>query len=205
MRPKLSFIVIILILFTVPLISAYNWGYGYSSPLDYLENEWIKFTVFFLVFFAIIYFALSKTFKDNKAVAAVVALGISLFISLAIAQRGLLMSYAGEELGFWILLITILLIFAFATKILYENFKIWGVILAIFILWLLLYGTEFYDFLPYGISDSPVGAFIEIFRRGATPIILIIIIIIIGILRKFFKRTEEKRRSEQFKKWTLGP
>ena len=81
----------ILVFTLLPLISSYSWGGGgyYSSPLDYLQNEWVIFGIFFLIFFAIIFFTVNKAFK-NSAVAGVIALGFSLLISMVMAQRGLL-------------------------------------------------------------------------------------------------------------------
>ena len=113
----------IIVLAILPLVSAYDfggWGY-YNSPLDYLENEWVIFGIFFLVFFAIIFYTVNKAFK-NSAVSGVIALGLSLMIAMVMAQKGLLYGYLGEEIGSWILIITVLIGIGFLIRFVYESF-----------------------------------------------------------------------------------
>ena len=57
----------ILVLTITPLISAqFGWGGGYySSPLDYLDNEWVIFSLVFLIFFAVIFFTVNRAFKNS--------------------------------------------------------------------------------------------------------------------------------------------
>ncbi len=122
-------------IFFINLVSAYSYyGWGYSSsPLDYLDNEWVRFTTLFLVIFALVYFSVTKAFKDNQAVAAVIALGVTLLITVAISQQGLLYTYAGDQFGNWITLVAILLALGFFIKISGENFGASGVIVAVII------------------------------------------------------------------------
>jgi len=130
---KLKTLIPLVSLFFINLISAYsNWGY-YSSPLDYLDNEWVRFGTIFLVLFALIFFAISKSMKDNTAVAAIISLGITLLITVSISQQGLLYTYAGDRLGSWITLAAILVALGFFIKIGFENFGGAGLIGSIII------------------------------------------------------------------------
>ena len=45
-----TFIYFLTILILIPAISAYtysSWGYA-NSPLDYLENQWVMFSIYFI-------------------------------------------------------------------------------------------------------------------------------------------------------------
>ena len=152
-RRLLTLLLSLILVFTIlPLISAYNlggstWGY-YNSPLDYLENEWVIFGIFFIVFFAIIYYTVNKAFQ-NPPVSAVVALGLSLLISMVMAQRGLLYGYLGEEIGAWVLIVTILIGVAFLIRFIHESFGKTGTIVALIGIWFVIRVIDPYEFLPY--------------------------------------------------------
>jgi hypothetical protein len=174
----------LIIVFTIlPLISAYNfggWGY-YNSPLDYLENEWIIFGIFFLVFFAIIFYTVNKAFKNN-AVSGIIALGLSLMIAMVMARRGLLYGYLGEEIGSWILIITILIGIAFLIRFVYESFGKTGTIVALIGLWIVLRSIDPYEFLPYQLLTDTFINIYEFFASIFGGIILIIgALVILGI------------------------
>ena len=72
LNTKIIFVAFMFFLTFLNLVSAQ--GFGYSNPLDLVyNNEWFMFGLFFLVFFAIIFYATNKAFRDNRAVALVVA------------------------------------------------------------------------------------------------------------------------------------
>ena len=137
---KFIFFAIILSLLVIPLISAYNfggsWGYA-NSPLDYLNNQWVMFVIYMMFFFAIIYYTTNKSFK-NPPVAGVVAATLSLFIAIALAQRGWLDAYMGAEIGAWGLLVAALIAVGFTVKFSYETFGRIGSIASILIIWFIL-------------------------------------------------------------------
>jgi len=174
----------LIIVFTIlPLISAYSfggWGY-YNSPLDYLENEWVIFGIVFLVFFAIIFYTINKAFKNN-AVSGIIALGLSLMIAMVMARRGLLYGYLGDELGSWILIITILIGIAFLIRFVYESFGKTGTIVALIGLWIILRSIDPYEFLPYQLLTDTFINIYEFFASVFGGIILIIgALIILGV------------------------
>ncbi len=141
--------ILIISLLALPLISAYSWGggsWGYRSPLDYLENEWVTFTILFLIFFAVIYYSINKTVK-NPTVAVIVALGISLFISLALSRKGLLWGY-GQGIDVWVLLGAAIIGIGFLIRFASESFGRAGAIISVIIIWIILNAIEPYEFLP---------------------------------------------------------
>ncbi len=174
----------IITLLALPLISAAlggNFGYwGYNSPLDYLENEWVLFTILFLIFFSVIYYSINKAIK-NPSVAVIVGLGISLFISLAISRKGFLWNY-GQGFDTWILLIAALIGIGFLIKFAAETFNATGAVIAVIGIWLLLLVIEPYQILPETLLYS--DGFIVFYNSLRSFVGLIILIIIAVLLSK---------------------
>jgi len=165
----------IIVLAILPLVSAYDfggWGY-YNSPLDYLQNEWVIFGIIFLIFFAIIFYTVNKAFQ-NFAVSGVIALGLSLLISMVMAQRGLLYGYLGEEIGSWILIIAVLIGVAFLIRFIYESFGKTGTVIALIGLWIVLRSIDPYEFLPYQLLTDTFINIYEFFASIFGGIVLII-------------------------------
>ena len=176
------FILTFLTMLAIPLISAASWGGGsffggYRSPLDYLENEWVTFTILFLIFFAVIYYSINKTTK-NPAVSVIVALGISLFISLALTRRGLLWGY-GQGIDGWVLLGAAIIGLGFLIKFASESFGRAGAIATVIIVWIILNAVDPYQLLPDTLlySDNFM-AFYELLTSFLGGVILVVIAII---------------------------
>ena len=172
--------IFILTLLALPLISAQTWGggmWGYRSPLDYLENEWVTFIILFLIFFAVIYYSINKTTK-NPAVSVIVALGISLFISLALTRRGLLWGY-GQGIDAWVLLGAAIIGIGFLIKFASESFGRAGAIATVILIWIILNAIDPYQILPDTLLYS--NNFM-IFYEVLTSIIGAIILVVIAIL-----------------------
>ncbi len=174
------FILTFLTILAIPLISAQTLGggmWGYRSPLDYLENEWVTFTILFLIFFAVIYYSINKTTK-NPAVSVIVALGISLFISLALTRKGLLWGY-GQGIDAWILLGATIIGIGFLIKFASESFGRAGAIATVIIVWIILNAIDPYQILPDTLlySDN-----FMIFYELLTSFVGAIVLIIIAIL-----------------------
>jgi len=171
-------ILVLLIAPTVLAYTGYGYGYGYlRSPLDYFENEWTMFGIIFIVFFAIIYFTVNKSFKNN-VISGVIALGLSLLIAITLTRRGWLYGYAGEQLGAWVLIVVAFIGIAFAIRFAYEYFGSIGAIASIAILWFLLRGLDPYEILPYEVqTDSLLNIYGFI-----TSIFGLIVFMIIGLI-----------------------
>ena len=158
MQPKKStilFISAILILSIIPLIAAYN-GFGfsfYSSPETFFENPWIMFSLIFIILFGVMFYVLNKSF-GNVGVATAISIALSLFISMAVAQRGLLYEYGGGELSSWGLVIASLIAIGFLIRFTNENFGRIGTLSTVFIIWLILYNLDPYQVLPESLLNS---------------------------------------------------
>lgn len=188
---------VLLILNLISLASAFSLGgWGYYSPSYLLQNEWVMFGALFVLFFAIVFFAVGRTFKENKGVAIVVSLVVSLFITLAVERRGLIYSYAGEELGGYLLIfaliIGVILIFKAITSLIGGI----GLFLCLAGLWFILnktyYSSFFYDSIPY--SLLPVYEFIA----GGNFIIWLIVALIAVIAIAY---TGDGKFNKAVKRW----
>lgn len=178
--PKLLLISIFSILVLTPFaLAIFDSGLGgfgyYNSPLFFFDNEWVMFGIYFLIFFAVIFYTVNRSFKDTK-IAGVIALGLSLLISITLAQRGWLYSYMGTELGGWILVITVLIAFGFLLRFSYESFGRIGAIAAVLIFWTVLHGSDPYTVLPIELANNNVILLIYEFISGYVGLIFLIII-----------------------------
>jgi len=171
------------------VVSAYSFGsFGrgyYGSPMDLLDNEWVRIAAIFVLFFAIIFFAISKTFKENKGVAVAISLAISFFIAVAVQKQGWIYSYAGDEIGSWALVVAILLIIGFIIKLMNDVFGRFGAIIAVIIIWVSLFFIDIYAILPYG----ELGDFIlEIYNYAKGVVGFFVLIVVIALLYKYGKK-----------------
>ena len=182
MKPQKTFAIIgILIMLVIPMVAAYSLfgDFLYRSPLDYLENEWVFFSIIFLIFFATIYYTLVKTLKNNP-VAVIVAFGISTFISMAISRRGMFSGYGGD-FDLWVLLIATLIAIAFLMRYIGETFGRWAAVLAVFLLWIVLISVDPINYLPYELASSYIfTVFYEILKSPLGLSILIVFAIIMN-------------------------
>ncbi len=184
MKKEVSILIITAILL-LPIISAYSWGY-YNSPLMYLDNEWVMFTIILLVSFALIFHTTNKAF-NNQAVSAVIAGSISLLITITVLKRGLLYGYLGDEIGSWVLIAAGLVLLGFLIKLSYETFGAVGSTIAVFFAWLLLQRADAYSIIPYGAPYSIVQAY-----EFITSIFGLIILVAIAIFASPFMEGETK-------------
>jgi len=182
---KLIISLIFLVLF-MQLVSAYGWGWGYyDSPAELLENEWVSFAAVFILFFAIVFIALGKSFKEDKGAAVAIAVVVALFISVSITRRGWLFSYAGDELGEWALIVAVLIGAGFIVKIMNDVFGRWGAIAAVVALWASLFFIDIYTILPSG----ELGDFLLMIYEQAKGVLgIIAVIIIVALLYRFGER-----------------
>ena len=182
----------VFILLLMNLASAYSWGYYSSSPMDFLESEWVRFALVFALFFAIVFFAVHKSMKENVGAAAVIAIVVSAFISMAVAQRGWLYSYAGEGIGNLALIFALLIGAGLIIKLMNDVFGRFGGIIAVIILWIVLQVTDisyFYFFEEAGDYLYGILEYVSFPVGGEKAILgLIILVIAVALLWKFGKR-----------------
>jgi len=170
-------LVILLICMMIPVISAQYWGY-YDSPLGFFENEWVLFFIMFIVFFAVIFYAVNRTF-DNPAISAVIAIAGALIITLALTRWGVLYEY--EELGSWVFVIIGLIVLAFLFRIVSEFFPFIGPIVLAVVLWVILRFNDPYEILPYTLSDGFFMAY-EFMQSLLGLVVLVILAIVISFV-----------------------
>jgi len=187
MQNKKTILIIstILLFSIIPLISAYNfygYDYFYGSPLDFLENQWVLFSIIFIILFGVIYYVLNKSFK-NTGIAAAVGIGLSLFISMAIAQKGLLSQYGGGELSSWALLIASLITIAFLIRFVHESFGKIGLISFLVLLWIIIRSIDPYEILPNVLLTSKFYEIYDfIFLSESATVYLFIILSVLAII-----------------------
>lgn len=169
----------LLFLMIFPLVSAFTGFGGYNSAFDFIMNsEGFKFALVFLLFFAVIFFAVSKTFRDEKGIAVVVALVISLFISMALAQRGLLYGYLGDTIGGWAITLALLLGVVFIIKLSFDKLGGIGASIIIFLLWISLFFVDPYDYF----SGGGFGDFLISIHNLLTSFVGFITIVVVCII-----------------------
>lgn len=185
-KTSILFALTLISLAITPFISAAygggwnSWSY-YSTPLDFLENQWVMFGLIFIILFGIIFYVLNKSFKNN-AVAASVGFALSLFISMAISQRGLLYNYGGGELSSWALVIASLIAIAFLIRFANESFGRWGVGITIGIIWFMIYNLDAYDVLPNSLLNSGFYSIYEWLFSGTSGIVIGLLVVVLGFI-----------------------
>lgn len=193
---KTASLIIATILLTSLVSAQWGWGYSYLSPGNLLDNEWVVFGLIFIIFFAVIFFALSKTFKENLGVAAIVAGAIAFIIAVVFSRRVMFYGYFGEEVGGWITLIALLLVLLLGLKAILDLTKS-PIILAAGIMgiWALLTFFDWELLLPYNVIDSPF--FQTITGQTGFIIALVLFIIIIAASKPIKNAIRKKSGLEQ--------
>jgi len=198
MRSKLGLLVASLL--TIPLISAYTWGYG--SPFDYFNNEWIKFTAVLVVLFAIIYYFVKKK-TDNTPVSTIVGLGIALLLTIALMKRGILDNFLEESIVDWVLIIAIIFVifflfyrFAFKEDMYgYRRFSLWRFVFVLVLIALIPLFIDLEQVLPDALMYGPFLDFVELLQGFSSFIFIGLgIVIIIWILWKIKNLFSGRRR-----------
>jgi len=124
------------------------------SPSELLENEWVVFGALFLIFFAVIFFAVNKKF-DNLGIALVISTAISLLISATFANKVTVYGYFGDIIGSWIIIGVIVVALFFLARLAYQWMNKWGILAVLGLLWLFAHFTNPWDIFPYDIiSDN---------------------------------------------------
>jgi len=184
-RGHLSILVIssiILALFIIPLISALSY---YSNPLDYLNNEWTKFGIIFVLLFAAMYSFFNKRMQ-SPGVSAIIAAGLSALISIPIMQRGLIDNFLSPDIVDWAVIIAfgimfIFLFYKFGMRVDdygRRRFSIMRLLVFLGLLVILLYIAG--DKLPDTIMFGPVGEWIDIIKSLSWWVIVIALAIILS-------------------------
>ncbi len=181
---------VVLALLIIPLISALN-GYD-DSPLVFFNNEWVKFTIIVLILTASIFYFLRNRI-DNTAVAAIIAIGLSLLIAIPIMKRGLIEPFFEPEIIDWIAIIAIVAGLFFLIYWAVKKFRFWGFFVFLLLLVIILYIAG--EYLPDSILYGPIGDWIDVIKGfGITTLVIIVIAFVaIWIIGLLWGRHTEKR------------
>jgi hypothetical protein len=202
---KIPLLLSILFLISLPLVSAFNgFGYGYLSPSQFLDNEWFVFGLIFIVMFAITFFALGRTMRENRGAVAVIAIAVALFISVAVSRRTYFYGYVGETIGSWLLILAILLGTIILIKFIIGVIGGIGLFLALGVGWFILKSIDPYDILPYQLLTSDFFSVYEFLAGSGFLFLLIIAFVIVLLLAYSGKKEEGKKRKEWWQNWLWG-
>ncbi len=184
-----------LFIFLIQAVSAqFFGGYGRFSITDFfnsIEPETMSLSLLFFIFFALLFYALSKVFKDrygepNKAVAGTISLAVSLLIVYGIYQYGFDIGDLFYGLGI-------------SAEILYLIVPIIFLILAIF----LIKKIRFSGFLiVFGLFVILLTAFTEIFYEKGLVTAIGIVLLVIGLL--LWRRSSRVMRTFGRGAWKVG-
>jgi hypothetical protein len=163
----------------LPLVSAST-----MSASEILNNEWFLFTVFFVTFFAVVYFSSFKTFDKNRGITAIISGAVALIVSISLTKRAILYNFLDEEIANIIFLIGGLIGAVYLVK--FGAFKktekgrefSWprfAVVLAVIIFIIAL--TDFYSILPEWIYFSFVGDLFTTIQEGIFSLAIWVLIL----------------------------
>lgn len=185
-------------LFMLKFVSAY---YSFDSPLDYLDNEWVRFTLMLMVFFALTYFATKKTLKDNK-ISSVVSLCVAVFASAVLMKQGYLIDFAGDEIVAWVLFVIVVAFLILLGKALYDSFGKWGVVGMFFIVWGALNLFDVSELLPWDYFNE-VEEIYEFLKSGFMLFLLIVVVVIVYAFSKSEDKRKKKKESKNLRRALL--
>jgi len=166
----------LLILLAQVVSAQFFGGYGRFSLGDFfnsVDSSTIILTLLFLIFFALIFYALSKIFKGpygqpNKGIAGVIAFAVSSLIIYGLYRTGFDISGLFYDLGF-------------SSGLLYPIFTILFLIVAGLLIWKL----KFSGFLMIlGFFMILLTALTDIFYDKGLPFVIGIVLLVIGFLFK---------------------
>ena len=120
---------------------------------------------------------------DNSSVAAVVAIGISIFISLTLSRGGYIYSFSGYggvtgfgDIGGWAIILVFLIIFAFLFQYVAFAYRGIGTALLGAVLWFLLRSVDPFDIFPTSLVNSDLFYNSYLFLTSLWGLVLIVII-----------------------------
>jgi len=185
---KFSIISAILSLLAIPLISAYTWSWNYLSPQYFLDNEWTKFGIIFILLFLAIYTFFIKRTHQNKMVSGIAGAGISLLLIVPIMRRGLLEAFLGDSAVDWILIICTIIIIFFLISWFYRKLRTKGLLLGILVLALIPAFIDLNEILPSQLVSGVFGDFLDIVNAWSGWIAAGVIIIFLIMAWRWWKK-----------------
>lgn len=146
----------------LPLVSAYTtFSYYLRTPGDLLNNEWFLFILIFAIFFAVIYYSVSKTFTGNKGVAVVLSGAIAILIAGAVSRRAWYYGYLGETIGSWMFILAAVIGIFFLMRFASRMFGGIGILAILVFGWYIVGWLDYYGWIPYDFSGFDLYFYIK--------------------------------------------
>ncbi len=175
--------VILSFVLLMPLALA-QYGTGYFNITDFFNNTIVRFVFIFILFYAIIFFAVKNAFHGNRQIAIIVSMVVSLFITAALAQKGILEGQIAEDIGGLLILLGFLALFSFIFRVFYTKISKAAAFIMLSIIWLLLYFGEADRALPYFLQTEYVLFVYNILSSWAGLFLLIMAGIAVALIGK---------------------
>ena len=189
---KRGLIATLISLVSIPLISAYSAG-DWGSPQYYLDNEWVKFGIVFILLFASIYTFFKNRTNNNAAVSGIAAIGISLLLIIPIMRRGLLEAFLGDSVVDWILIASLIIGVFFMLYALFNKFEWKGILLGILGLTLFPVFINLNQIIPETLMQGTFGEVIYFIQDYSSFIMGAVIIILIWRFIKWIRSSRTPR------------
>jgi len=109
---SINLVFIFIALIQISLVNAQF--YFPLTPRYWIDNPWVVFTIFFIIFFGIIYISLIKVLGRNPVPSAVIAASISLLVSAGIQREW---QFLQKPILFWALAVILLLAFLIIIRV----------------------------------------------------------------------------------------
>ena len=178
----------LLVLLTQVVSAQFFSGYGgfsITNFFDSIDSATITLGLLFFIFFALIFYALSRVFKDqygqpNKGIAGTIALAVSLLIIYGIYRSGFNLGdlFYGFGIGKSALYLIALIIFIVLAIFLIKKIKLHGFLIVFGLLLILL------------------TIFTDIFYEKLTALIIGIVLLLIGLFLWWRKRKRKRKLTE---------
>lgn len=176
MKRGLLFLLSVLVL---PLVSAYGYsGYGGNVIDSIINSEVMRFGAVFLLFFALVFYATLKTFKEQRGIGIIVAVVVSFFITSAFVQNGFLYGYVDSGITTWALIVGLLIAVVLFLKVIYENLGKGSTLGFVFVLYALLWFVDLPSMIGYGPVADLVLMVYDLIINPAFAMLLIVVLLV---------------------------
>jgi hypothetical protein len=192
----LSILTVLSSLIILPLISA-------IEPLNFFENEWIKFAIVFIILFAVMFSFFKPKFNYSSGPTAIVSGGLSILLTIPLMKRGILDSLLSPEIVDWIVIIALIIGIGFLIFWFWRKLRVKGILFLFIILMFIAIFLE--DFIPESLMFGPIGAVVQLLQGLGNIAIILLVVIAVFWFIWFFKglfggrdrRIKDPRKAER--------
>ena len=175
-----SLLTVLSALILIPAVSAF------SGPLEFLDNEWVRFAILFAILFAVMYSFFKPKFKYNAAPTTIVSAGLSILLTIPIMKRGILETFVSPNIVDWVATIATLVVLFFIIRWFWKKFKLKGIFISILALGIISIYAE--EYIPENLKYGPVGTLIAWIQGISWLGWILFVILIIFWIYSFLKK-----------------